>query len=82
MIAKDKVYDALQYETGLGWLGGKTSFDLSEELGLHINTVRHALRELEKAHLIFACAPRVYHRLDGKTARTLIWYKKRHSEAF
>lgn len=72
--AKEKILNALGREI-IAWIGGKTSFELSEELGLHINTVRLNLKILQEEGKIYACYPRVYRRLDGHTGNTALWYR-------
>jgi len=73
---KRKILESLELHLGLAWVGGKTSFDLAEETGFHISTVRKTLRVLGKEGLAYAYAPRAYHRLDGKTANTLVWFRR------
>jgi len=73
MNAKEQVFNVLG-EEGVGWLGGKTSFMIADETGLHINTVRKKLRELEKECRAYCCAPAKFWRNDGKTMATLVWF--------
>ena len=59
---------------GVGWGGGKTSFGLVNDTGLHINTIRRVLRRLNKERKVYACAPRKQWRTDGKTGLTYVWF--------
>jgi predicted ArsR family transcriptional regulator len=71
-ITDEQILSKINYET-LGWIGGKTAVNLSQELKISESAIRNRLNRLDKENRIYSCQPKKI--FVGGNGHTQIWFK-------